>query len=83
MRRCLPFQAMTGTPADCAMMVEPILSPSACMGPAGGPMKRMGRGCTASRLLGSAGFSLAWPQPAHTASAPTLQAVSTMRRTFA
>ena len=64
------------------MMVEPILSPSARMGGAAGPMNTMGPAVCAS-ASGSAGTSLAWPQPAHTASTPQRSATSTMSATLA
>ena len=56
----LPDQGMVGTLAACARMVLPILSPRAAMGAAGGPRKRMSEG-SASRAVGSSGFSEAWP----------------------
>ena len=52
----LPDQGMVGTFAAWAKMVEPILSPRAAMGAAGGPRKRMPEG-RASRAVGSSGFS--------------------------
>mmetsp|Transcript_75 Transcript_75/g.163 ORF Transcript_75/g.163 Transcript_75/m.163 type:complete len:213 (-) Transcript_75:438-1076(-) len=60
-----PFQEIQGTPAVCAMMVDPILSPSACMAGPGGPMNLMP--CFLS-VFGRAGFSDACPHPAQTAS---------------
>lgn len=63
---------MHDTPADCAMMVDPILSPSARMGAPLGPMNAMWVGVF-SRVSGSRSFSEAWPHPAHTASTLYLQ----------
>ena len=53
-----PDQGMVGTPAACARMVEPILSPSAAMASAGGPRNLMPVSASA---VGSSGFSEAWP----------------------
>ena len=55
-----PDQGMVGTPAACARMVEPILSPRAAMAPAGGPRNRIPEGVSAS-AVGSSGFSEACP----------------------
>ena len=79
-RTSAPFHAMVGTPADWAMMVEPILSPNARMAAPEGPMNLM---LFAFSVSGSVGYSLACPHPAHTASARTACAFSTMRRTLA
>lgn len=55
-----PDQGMVGTPAACARMVEPILSPRAAMAGAGGPRKRIPEGVS-DNAIGSSGFSEAWP----------------------
>jgi len=78
----VPDHGMVGTPAACAMMVDPILSPSAAMAAAGGPRKRMPRGVSAS-AVGSSGFSDACPHPGHTASTLARSATWTMRGTLA
>ena len=56
----LPDQGIVGTLAACARIVLPILSPSAAIGAAGGPRKRMPDGSSSS-AVGSSGFSDAWP----------------------
>ena len=81
-RTCPPFHSMHGTPAFCAMMVLPILSPRAYMGGPAGPMKRMG-GDEAWRALGRLGFSEAWPHPAQTAWTALSHASFTMGVTLA
>ena len=123
-----PDHGTHGTDADCAISVEPILSPSARIAADGGPIHTMGRAggdgaaaaasaseaasvssedaaaedeepavvleaaaaaaasASAERAAsasGSFGFSDAWPQPAHTASAPVRCATSTISLTFA
>mmetsp|Transcript_5828 Transcript_5828/g.15006 ORF Transcript_5828/g.15006 Transcript_5828/m.15006 type:complete len:281 (-) Transcript_5828:643-1485(-) len=75
-----PLHGMVGTPAACASMLEPTLSPSAAIGPLGGPRKAIS---ASSSAVGRDGSSDACPQPGQTASAPTRRAVATMRRTFA
>ena len=62
------------------MIEDPTLSPRAAIGPSGGPRNWMP---AASRAAGSSGYSEAWPQPGHTASAWAWMAVSTMSRTLA
>ncbi len=57
----VPDQGMVGTPAACARMVDPILSPSAAMAAAGGPRKRMPEMPVSASAVGSSGFSDAWP----------------------
>ena len=78
----VPDQGIVGTPAACAMMVEPILSPSAAMGAAGGPRNLIPEGVSAS-AVGSSGFSEAWPQPGQTASTLARSATWTMSGTLA
>jgi len=60
-----PDHETHGTSADCAMMVEAILSPRRNIALSVGPMKTMP---ISSHVRGSAGFSEAWPHPGHTAS---------------
>ena len=79
---CCPFQPMHGTPALCAIMVLPILSPRARMGGPLGPMNLMG-GCDLANVSGRVGFSLACPHPAHTAWTPCNRANSTINVTLA
>ena len=75
-----PDHETHGTPADCAMMVEAILSPSRNMERSVGPMKMMP---ISSHVRGSAGFSDACPQPGHTASHPCSCASDVITDTFA
>ena len=51
-----PFHAIHGTPAFCAMIVLPILSPNACMGGPAGPINCIG-GFDLASVFGNAGFS--------------------------
>jgi len=76
----LPDQEMHGTPADCAMMVEAILSPSRNIEVSFGPMNVMP---ISSSVRGSAGASEAWPQPGQTASASKSCATEMMTLTLA
>jgi hypothetical protein len=69
---CEPLHARVGTPAACAMSDDPILSPRAPMGPAGGPRNRIPRDRSVS---GSSGTSDACPHPGHTAVTPVLSAI--------
>mmetsp|Transcript_14116 Transcript_14116/g.35627 ORF Transcript_14116/g.35627 Transcript_14116/m.35627 type:complete len:275 (-) Transcript_14116:324-1148(-) len=75
-----PFHGIHGTPAACARIVEAILSPSACITGAVGPMKVMPISLS---VLGRAGFSLACPHPGQTASTFCFFAISQIRGTFA
>ena len=56
----LPDQGMVGTPAACARMVLPILSPRAAIAAAGGPRNFILDGVSSS-AVGSSGFSDACP----------------------
>jgi hypothetical protein len=60
------------------MIVDPILSPNACMGSAGGPMNATLCGSFSSDV-GRFGFSLAWPHMGMTASTLWRMAISQMR----
>ena len=73
----VPDHAMVGTFADCATMVEEILSPNDRIADPGGPMKTI-LCFDAARDSGSLGFSEAWPHPAQTAWTPERSATSTM-----
>mmetsp|Transcript_68059 Transcript_68059/g.191850 ORF Transcript_68059/g.191850 Transcript_68059/m.191850 type:complete len:221 (+) Transcript_68059:5478-6140(+) len=75
-----PFQGMHGTPEDWARIVEAILSPRACITGAVGPRNVIP---SLSRALGSSGFSLACPQPGHTACTCWDCATSQISSTFA
>ena len=71
---------MEGTWAVWARMLAAILSPKTAMTGAVGPMNVMP---AAAHAVGSAGFSLAWPQPGQTASTPMRLAMSTISFTLA
>jgi len=82
MDTCEPLHLMQGTPALCAMIEDPTLSPSAYMALAAGPRNTIFCLVFAS-LVGREGFSEACPQPAQTASTSFRVAMSTIRSTFA
>ena len=75
-----PDHETHGTCADWAMIVEAILSPRRNMELSVGPMKTMP---SSSHVRGSAGFSDAWPQPGHTASALCSLAIEVITLTLA
>jgi hypothetical protein len=75
-----PDHGIEGTLAVCARMLAAILSPSTYMTGPVGPMNLMP---LVLRVLGSRGFSEAWPQPGQTASTCSRTAMSTMRSTLA
>ena len=67
-----PLHGRVGTPAACAISEDPILSPNAAMGAAGGPRNTIPLAINAS---GSSGFYDAWPQPGQTVETPVISAI--------
>ena len=73
-----PLHGRTRIPMLCASRLAWTLSPTAAMAARGGPTNTAP---AASTPAGRSGFSLAWPQPGHTASIRYRRTRSTIRAT--
>lgn len=76
----MTYHLTHGTPADCAMSVDIILSPDAYMASGPGPIHRIP---DSRHARGNAGSSEACPHPGHTASHSVCSAIVRMIGTFA